>query len=279
LPLVSIASLLPPLPCLKIVDVGAMPVSGPEPYELLVSAVPCEIVGFEPTPGVCEELNRTKGPRHKYLPHVVGDGSLRTFHETQSPVNSSLFEPNFAPLEKFHQMAPVFHVIRKSPVQTVRLDDIPETQGVDFLKVDVQGAELLVFSGARERLKDALVIHTEVEFAPLYKNQPLFADVDIFIRSQGFAFHKLSYYGSTFRPLIFYNNANVTVSQLLWGDAVYVRDFMDFESLSPEALLKLAVILHENYKSYDLAAVALGALDQKTGMRLQPEYLRRLMTA
>lgn len=48
---------------------------------------------------------------------------------------------------------------------------------------------------------------------------------------------------------------------MLWGDAVYVRDFMAFGRLPPAALLKLACILHESYGSFDLAAVALEAHD------------------
>ena len=100
------------------------------------------------------------------------------------------------------------------------------------------------------------MIHTEVEFVPLYKEQPLFADIDIFVRSRGFALHKLKLFGRTFKPLIANNNPYAALSQNLWGDAVYVRDFMAFDRLTPEALLKIAVICHENYESYDLAGVA-----------------------
>ena len=67
----------------------------------------------------------------------------------------------------------VFQVVRTHQVQTTRLDDIPETADVDLLKVDVQGAEMMVFEGAPQRLKSALIVDVEVEFIPLYKNQPL----------------------------------------------------------------------------------------------------------
>jgi len=66
------------------------------------------------------------------------------------------------------------------------------------------------------------------------------------------------------------------LSQSLWGDAVYVRDFMTFDTLSPEALLKIAVICHENYSSYDLAGVALEEYDRKMRTGLQMDYLRAL---
>jgi hypothetical protein len=66
------------------------------------------------------------------------------------------------------------------------------------------------------------------------------------------------------------------LSQILWGDAVYVRDFMLFDGLSGPALLKMATIVHETYHSVDLAAVALDAYDRQQGTGLQPAYLKKL---
>ncbi len=90
-------------------------------------------------------------------------------------------------VENFASFAEMFQVVRTETVETKRLDDIPETEGVDFLKVDVQGAEIMVFNGARERLKSALIVDVEVEYIPLYKNQPLFADIDSALRAHGLA--------------------------------------------------------------------------------------------
>ena len=74
----------------------------------------------------------------------------------------------------------------------MRLDDSPETEGADLIHLDVQGAELMVFQNALRRLADAVVIHTEVEFLPLYIDQPLFGDIDVFLRGQGYLFHRFS---------------------------------------------------------------------------------------
>ncbi len=273
-----ISALLPPLPRLKIVDVGAMIIDeGAEPYAELFKAVPCDVIGFEPNATECERLNNSKQGNRRFLPYFIGDGSTQTFHECNFAVTSSLFEPNTALLAKFQNLEELARVTRTYPIQTKRLDDIPEIKDTDFLKVDVQGGELRVFHGAVQTLKDVLVIETEVIFVSLYKHQPLFSDIDLFLRSQGFQFHRLARSaGRTFKPLVFNNDVNARMSQWLWGDAVYVRDFMAFDQLTSSALLKLAVILHENYRSLDLAASALEAYDRKTGSRLQPAYIQKL---
>jgi FkbM family methyltransferase len=275
--LFNIAPLLPPLPRLKIVDVGAMSLGeGTDPYVQLTGATPCDVYGFEPGKAEFEKLRASARPGHHYLPYFVGDGSARTFYECNFNMTSSLFEPNTALLAKFQNLEELVRVQNKYPVQTTRLDDLPELEGTDFLKVDVQGAELLVFEGAARLLDNVLVVQTEVEFVPLYKDQPLFADIDAHLRSKGFVLHRLMQMGRTFKPLIFMNDVNATLSQILWGEAVYVRDFMLFDGLSGEALLKLAAILHESYRAVDLVAVALASYDRQRGTALQPAYLKRL---
>ena len=275
--MLPIAAVLPPLPRFKVVDVGASLGLLPPDYADLAKAVPCDIVGFEPVAIECEKLKALKRPGHVYLPYTIGDGAVHTFYECNSPYNSSLFEPNLALTEKFQNLSDFMRVTRTHAVETRRLDSIVETEGMDFLKVDVQGAELLVFEGAVERLKNVLVIHTEVEFVPMYKNQPLFADVDSFLRAHGFAFHKLTPWGRTFKPIIMKHDPGAALSQSLWGDAVYVRDFMTFEGMLPVALLKLATILHENEKSYDLVAATLAAYDRQMNTAMQENYLRQML--
>jgi len=239
-------------------------------------ATPCQTIGFEPVAAEFEKLRHKTTEHTRYFPYFVGDGTTRAFHECSFSATSSLFEPNTALLAKFQNLEELVRAVKTYPVETKRLDDIPEVTGTDFLKVDVQGAELLVFRGGERMLNDVLVVQTEVEFVPLYKDQPLFAEVDMFLRGRGLQFHRMSWSGRTFKPLIVNNDAYAAMSQMLWGDAVYVRDFMTFDRLAPLALLKLACIVHECYGSYDLAALALSAYDAQTGARLHPAYVERL---
>jgi hypothetical protein len=41
-------------------------------------------------------------------------------------------------------------------------------------------------------LADALVVETEAEFVPLYRGQPLFGDLQVFLRDQGFLLYNWS---------------------------------------------------------------------------------------
>lgn len=266
-------------PLINIVDVGAMSLgAGTDPFEALVKHGATRIVGFEPVPSECEKLNRLHDGRRRYLPYAVGDGTARTFHTCRSVATSSLYEPYTELLDKFQNLENLVHVVDRTAVQTHRLDDIAEVADTDYLKVDVQGAELDVFRGAERVLRHVLVVQTEVEFVPLYRDQPLFSDVDQLLRRSGFLFHRFDGIASrVFKPLVNNNNVNAPGSQLLWADAVYIRNFMQLDRLAPEQLLKLAIILHELYGSFDACALVLQAHAQKADDRLLQSYYRQLL--
>ena len=277
----SIFDLAAEFPPIKIIDIGAMTVTEnpprPDSYASL-KAHGATLIGFEPVETECAKLNATGHAYQCYLPYAIGDGNEHTFYETNACMTSSLYEPNTALLEKFQLLSEYIEVTQTYPIRTHRLDDIEETLGGDYIKIDVQGAELDVLRGATQRLNDALVIEVEVEFAPLYKKQPLFSDVDIFMRSQGFVLHRFhGTMGRTFKPILIESNPCATLSQILWSNAIYIRNFMTLNLLTPEQLLKSAVILHELYHSFDLCALILAAYDKSTFSDLGVRYKQRLM--
>jgi len=174
------------MPFIRIVDVGAVFLGG-DNFDKLVQEGHAQVIGFEPQKEECEKLNaralaeapRADKVKRQYFPYFIGDGSRRKFYFTNNTgYTSSLYEPNQELAQHFENLAEVCRVTRVEEVQTTRLDDIPELGEVDFLKMDVQGAELDVIRGARKTLQSVTVIQTEVEYIPLYKNQPLFSDVD-----------------------------------------------------------------------------------------------------
>lgn len=274
----DIFQVIPRPATIKIVDVGAMALGGvQDPYAPLLQAGIAKVIGFEPVPEECAKLNAQSRGQHEYLPYAVGDGSARTFNTCNYPMTSSLYEPNTPLLALFQNLEELVRVVKREPIQTRRMDDLPQLADVDLIKLDVQGAELDVIRGGGAVLSQALVVQTEVEFVPLYKDQPLFADVDRALRDAGYTFHKFSgLAGRAFKPVVVNNNINQPLSQVLWADAVYVRDFMRLGELTPAKLLKLAVILHVVFQSFDLAAVALKAYDGQMSTDLSAVYLTRL---
>jgi hypothetical protein len=95
-------------------------------------------------------------------------------------------------------------------VPMVRIDGVLN-QEVDILKLDLQGYELEALRGATNLLPRIKTITTEVEFVPLYDGQPLFGDIDCFLRQSGF------------RLLNLYELWTHPDGQLTAGDAIYLN--------------------------------------------------------
>jgi Methyltransferase FkbM domain len=147
----------------------------------------------------------------------------------------------------------VGEVIHTQRIATRRLDDIDEVDKVDYLKIDVQGSELAIFEGGRNKLGSAVAIQTEVSFIPLYRNQPAFGEIDRFLRSLGFIPHAFAAIDRrAIVPVLIENDKYRGLNQLLEADIVYVRDFRYPEKMSDEQLKFLAVIAHSCYGSIDL---------------------------
>jgi len=266
---------------LTILDIGAAFLEAPS-YQPLVDAGCARIIGFEPDSEACEKLNKKYGDPHRFYPYFVGDGGPATFHETNWGPTGSLFEPNTPLLDKFQLLAELTMPVGEHAVATRRLDDIAEIQDVDFLKIDVQGAELGIFQNAHRALDCAVLIQTEVSFLEYYVGQPMFADIDTFLRGHGFQFHDFTEMGSrSFKPLTNPLNKSPhpmtrSYRQRIWSDAYYVKDWLHFERLTPAKLKAYAVLMHDVVGSYDLAHLVLCELDKRAGSDHAKRYLRLL---
>lgn len=264
-------------PKIKIVDVGASPIDGAPPYAALLTTTDAQVVGFEPDSEAWNVLQKTKSSNEIYLPFALGDGRIHELKVCAAPGMTSLLEPN----QPILQLLPGFpewgQVIRRLNVETRRLAEVDEARDVDYLKLDIQGAELLVLRHAGERLREACVLHVEVEFLRLYQEQPLFSDVDTFLRRHGFVLHKLQNSVSRLiAPMRLNGNPYQGLSQIVWADAVYIREFERVHELSDRKLLATAAILHDCYGSYDVCMHFLARSDERTGGSLVGTYLQAL---
>jgi FkbM family methyltransferase len=146
-----------------------------------------------------------------------------TLHIAQDRGLSSIFRPNFPFLESFPDVDR-FKTTDVQEVQADTLDNLLANRGltdIDFIKADTQGSELFVLEGAALALGSSAVgAEVEVEFTPIYENQPLFADVDAYMR-------RLGYFLFDLRPCYWKRaagrDAGGPYGQIIWADALYLK--------------------------------------------------------
>ena len=194
---------------------------------LLALLPQARLIGFEPDAEECQRLRRAARPGYTYHDvAVAGRDEQRTLYLTRERACSSLLQPNAAFFGRFLDCAPQIEVEQQRTVETVSLDSFLPRIGVahvDFLKLDTQGTELEILQGASHLIAAGVVgIQVEVEFAPIYQGQPLFSDLDGHLRQLGFMLFDLSRnrYRRSGIP-----RECLTRGQLLWGDAIYLRDY------------------------------------------------------
>ena len=193
---------------------------------------------------------------------------------------SSLFESNTAFLSQFDDMQR-FDTKNKITISTKTIDNLVgsgELTDLDFMKIDVQGAELEVFRGGTDYLKNNLVgLEVEVEFSPIYKDQPLFAEVDTFVRQElGLELWDIR---KTYWKYSQKNKQNACKGRLIFGDALYLRAIptldawllgMDSEKAKTKLHMLIISSLAYGYLDYaeailnsDFAAKYLGKEDKQ----------------
>lgn len=202
------------------------------------------VYGFDPDAAECERLQSEAGePRvRRFIPRALGPSDQgATLHLTVEPACSSLYPPDPEVVRDRPALACATEV-GTQPVELTSLDSWAAEARVspDFIKLDTQGSELGVLRGAEGALASVRAVEAEVEFNPIYSGQPLFGDVDAFLRDRGFVLWRLKnlvHYGLPGGP------AEVTVpddhyfdsvpchvegggGQLFWANAFYVREGM-----------------------------------------------------
>jgi FkbM family methyltransferase len=268
----SLFDLRPDLPPIEILDVGALedPI-WPPPYKRLVTAGRARLTGFEPNFEACLRLRLAYGSPHRFYPVFVGSGEPGTYYATNRIQTGSLYEPNTPLLELFNSLAEVSVVTATQTVRTARLDDLTDLDDVDYVKIDVQGSELAALQGAVKLLESVVLIQTEVAFEAFYRDQPLFGDVDGFLRSQGFWLHLFPGLDAvTMKP--FARGGK----QVLWTDVVYTRHPLRLGALPELKLWKLAAVLHDVYGATDFAHACLRTIDARTGGAVADAYRARV---
>ena len=197
-----------------VIDVGAYDGAITAEYLEVFPKALCH--ALEPHPATFGELaGRFRGnPRARVhrlaLSDTVGKGVLHAF---PTPATNSLLAP----------VANVADVVGRGHMDSVLYEDVEVTtldvfaagvglSHIDVLKLDVQGAEVLVLRGAHELLRRQAIglVVTEVNFVPVYQLQAFYYDVAVVLAEYGYRLY--DYYNFHYGP----------GGQLHWGDAIFV---------------------------------------------------------
>jgi FkbM family methyltransferase len=152
------------------------------------------------------------------------------FYVQHEAVCSSLLKANTAAMERHGLNTEDFRCGETVEVLAMETSTIDASgfapKSVDYVKLDVQGADLAVLRGGRKALADVSFAQIEVEFIELYEGQPLFWEVDRYAREElGLTF--MGFIDGSIHPRapkrLSYKlpgSSNV----LLHADAIYIRE-------------------------------------------------------
>lgn len=120
-----------------------------------------------------------------------------------------------------------FGTVRTAPMTTIdKLVEKYGLPGLDLIKLDLQGAELIALSGAPQTLRRAQAVLLEVSFFRLQQGTPLAGEVIAFMHERGFRLYDIA--GLWHRPLdgalaqgdfLFVKEAHPLVSDERWSAA------------------------------------------------------------
>lgn len=137
---------------------------------------------------------------------VSNYNGMARFNVLSNDMSSSLL-----PLKIHAEIYPEIVKVREIEVPCMKLDSLMEKinerfADYNFLDIDVQGAEGLVFEGALNLLKCIEAINVEVNHAELYEGCILESELTTFLKLNGFE-----------------KRAETNPYHYMWGDAFYVR--------------------------------------------------------
>jgi FkbM family methyltransferase len=148
----------------------------------------CKIYSFEPVSKTyeilsentihCKNLNRI----NKALGSDSGESEIHILERITSSsilnISDTIEEPFFAEALKENST---------EKISITTLDrEIPSSEKVAILKMDVQGYEMEILKGGINTLKNTDMILLEMQNHQFYKQAPMYYDLDAFLRSQNF---------------------------------------------------------------------------------------------
>ncbi len=280
-----------------IVDVGARWGFNPE-WEVFGKHL--RVYCFEPDEDECRRLNAAAGENVRYIPFALGrERGQATLYEAKLSASSGLYKTNMSYFSRLLNRDNGTTVGERTiNLQTLAgaLDQFG-VRSIDFIKLDVEGAELDVLMGGERYLNDGrlLGILSEVRFQEEINGSPVYWQLEEYVRRFGFRLYGLQFTHQSRHALPYPGLADyrtpegqrffayTTHGQIMDGDALYFRDLLIPANQGRRAmasagqLLKLAAFL-EIYCLNDCAAEVILAHRQKLQTKVDCRALLDLLT-
>jgi FkbM family methyltransferase len=214
---------------------------------------------FEPDPREFDALKKNSDNNLIVINCALSDSKKEIeFHLCKKQMVSSVYPPNFNFLNKFAD-SERFNVEKIIHLNADTLDNQLKKEGideVDFIKIDTQGYELSILKGSSNCIENIVGLEVEVEFEPLYVGQPLFSEVDNYVKENGFILADLKRYYWKRK-----NNKNTgnRKGQIIFGDALYFKSpeqILSSSNISQEKIIR-TIYVYLSYGYIDLSQVLL----------------------
>ena len=219
-------------------DVGAR--GGVEP-QWRVLGNQAEFIEFEPDREECDRLNQVHtqqtrqtatAPHHRVYPVALGKRrENRPFSICRYAGGSSFYPADMDFIRRFPaEHGQQLEVINTLELETIPFDELAQIEKIspiDFLKLDVEGCELDILQGAEQVLQHGVLgLSLEVLFHTTMRHQPPFYAIDQFLQSRGFQLFDLDIYRHARHTLDLPMGpfGDTQIGQVLWGQALYLRD-------------------------------------------------------
>jgi len=167
------------------------------------------VIWIEANPELIGPLRSKIGNRPGHILYSFtaygSDHESMPFHILDNVCSSSVLEP-----ETHLSEYPYIRPLKTITTQTLTIDTFLSTTGINvkglnYVKLNVQGAELSVLKGMKSFLHNVSYVYTKVNEKHLFKNCAFVSDIDSFLNSYGFI------------------RIKTRMTQHGWGDAFYMK--------------------------------------------------------
>ena len=196
-----------PLNFKNILHIGA---HGAEEHDAYFDEGVEHVIWVEANPTLVADLNKKLDKeKNTIIESVVSDTDDEevTFFITNNGQSSSILS-----LDLHRILFPDVHTVQElkvktKTIKTVFVENDLNFGDIDFINLDIQGAELLALKGMGDEISQVKAIYTEINTASVYKNCALLEEMDSYLKEYGFTRTKTK-----------------LCENHPWGDALYINN-------------------------------------------------------